>query len=189
MQLKPQNLEARVGIEPTHKAFAEPCLTTWLPRRVRFGKVNHFRWGARLFDFRGRVFNFPIARWAAHSTDAEHHLAAFDADGVGGKVDAGGRPLGLAGREIEAAVVLRAFDDVVHYEAVGEVHFLMRAKAVGCVIFVVGRAVEGEGASAVVETNDVFFFDVADLTGGHPGFIRLVVHERRSVYNGSAGRA
>ena len=25
-------LEARVGIEPTHKAFAEPCLTTWLPR-------------------------------------------------------------------------------------------------------------------------------------------------------------
>ncbi len=32
-------LEARVGIEPTHKAFAEPCLTTWLPRRlVRRGK-------------------------------------------------------------------------------------------------------------------------------------------------------
>lgn len=26
-------LEARVGIEPTHRAFAEPCLTTWLPRR------------------------------------------------------------------------------------------------------------------------------------------------------------
>jgi hypothetical protein len=26
-------MEARVGIEPTHTAFAEPCLTTWLPRR------------------------------------------------------------------------------------------------------------------------------------------------------------
>ena len=25
-------LEARVGIEPTNEAFAEPCLTTWLPR-------------------------------------------------------------------------------------------------------------------------------------------------------------
>src|SRR5262245_28952962 len=25
-------LEARVGIEPTNAAFAEPCLTTWLPR-------------------------------------------------------------------------------------------------------------------------------------------------------------
>ena len=28
-------LEARVGIEPTHKAFAEPRLTTWLPRHPR----------------------------------------------------------------------------------------------------------------------------------------------------------
>ena len=25
-------MEAEVGIEPTHKAFAEPCLTTWLLR-------------------------------------------------------------------------------------------------------------------------------------------------------------
>jgi hypothetical protein len=25
-------LEAEVGIEPTDEAFAEPCLTTWLPR-------------------------------------------------------------------------------------------------------------------------------------------------------------
>ncbi len=30
--LKPKR-EARVGIEPTHRAFAEPGLTTWLPRR------------------------------------------------------------------------------------------------------------------------------------------------------------
>src|SRR5882724_5561120 len=27
-----KRLEARVGIEPTNAAFAEPCLTTWLPR-------------------------------------------------------------------------------------------------------------------------------------------------------------
>lgn len=25
-------MEARVGIEPTHRAFAEPGLTSWLPR-------------------------------------------------------------------------------------------------------------------------------------------------------------
>jgi hypothetical protein len=29
---KQLGLEARVGIEPTNAAFAEPCLTTWLPR-------------------------------------------------------------------------------------------------------------------------------------------------------------
>ena len=28
-------LEARVGIEPTNKGFADLCLTTWLPRRNR----------------------------------------------------------------------------------------------------------------------------------------------------------
>lgn len=27
--------EAGVGIEPTHRAFAEPCLTTWLSRRLQ----------------------------------------------------------------------------------------------------------------------------------------------------------
>ena len=29
---KQLELEAEVGIEPTNEAFAEPCLTTWLPR-------------------------------------------------------------------------------------------------------------------------------------------------------------
>jgi hypothetical protein len=34
-------LEARVGIEPTNAAFAEPCLTTWLPRHpLSIWKVN-----------------------------------------------------------------------------------------------------------------------------------------------------
>ena len=32
-----KNREAGAGIEPTHSAFAEPCLTTWLPRRNRSG--------------------------------------------------------------------------------------------------------------------------------------------------------
>jgi hypothetical protein len=36
-------MEARVGIEPTDEAFAEPCLTTWLPRHQRMLKINFFR--------------------------------------------------------------------------------------------------------------------------------------------------
>src|SRR5579863_4838821 len=34
--------EARVGIEPTHTAFAEPRLTTWLPRHPH-REYPHFR--------------------------------------------------------------------------------------------------------------------------------------------------
>ena len=38
--LHPQfGLEAEAGIEPANRAFAEPCLTTWLPRH-RIGFPN-----------------------------------------------------------------------------------------------------------------------------------------------------
>ncbi len=35
-----KELEARVGIEPTNKGFADPCLTTWLPRQSRLTHSN-----------------------------------------------------------------------------------------------------------------------------------------------------
>ena len=35
-----QRLEARGGIEPPSKGFADLCLTTWLPRRTFFSLPN-----------------------------------------------------------------------------------------------------------------------------------------------------
>ena len=46
-------LEARVGIEPTNTAFAEPCLTTWLPRQpdaARFFIKPPFIFPTRIFQ-------------------------------------------------------------------------------------------------------------------------------------------
>jgi hypothetical protein len=34
------NLEARVGIEPTYKGFADLSLTTWVPRRSLHGRTS-----------------------------------------------------------------------------------------------------------------------------------------------------
>src|SRR4051794_9863880 len=63
-------LEARVGIEPTHKAFAEPCLTTWLPRRLR-PENKLLSPGRKFIHLPGSLFvhfSSPSSRCRAHSS-------------------------------------------------------------------------------------------------------------------------
>lgn len=52
-------LEARVGIEPTNAAFAEPCLTTWLPRRRGACKIVEFVPRASIV-FRRALFRLDV---------------------------------------------------------------------------------------------------------------------------------
>jgi hypothetical protein len=58
-------MEAEVGIEPTHKAFAEPCLTTWLLRRPQERQFKSA-------DGTGK-FNLPAdcgGKWAGQEAEA-----------------------------------------------------------------------------------------------------------------------
>ena len=44
LAIKPERLgEAGAGIEPANRGFADPDLTTWLPRRLRAASVNSER--------------------------------------------------------------------------------------------------------------------------------------------------
>ena len=61
-------MEARVGIEPTDGAFAELCLTTWLPRLAvgpfRTPKGQQLQWIRSLGQVRrGRHGHLRGVRW------------------------------------------------------------------------------------------------------------------------------
>ena len=75
LRLSSLKLEARVGIEPTHKAFAEPCLTTWLPRHsAALRTLNQFAGHASLYFF--ELENFPLdLNCHGKEPHAENHVA------------------------------------------------------------------------------------------------------------------
>lgn len=50
-------IEAGVGIEPTYKGFAVPCLTTWLPRRKQGYMITQFTLLCKIFKIIIYLFN------------------------------------------------------------------------------------------------------------------------------------
>jgi hypothetical protein len=64
--------------------------------------------------------------------------------------------------------VLRALDDVVHNQAAREMDLLVGAKAFGREVGVVRRAIDLEGAPAVIEAHDVLRLDVIRGAGCDP---------------------
>ena len=98
-------LEARVGIEPTHKAFAEPCLTTWLPRRYATEEKHKggAQWRKPNFakqpNFPGRVFGTTrngVQGLSSDGNGVQGSTACATANGVYGENTGGG--FGVAGR-------------------------------------------------------------------------------------------
>ena len=53
--MKEKTLEARAGIEPANKGFADLCLTTWLPRLIR-GRYS-FTITQRSIPFHAAAYN------------------------------------------------------------------------------------------------------------------------------------
>jgi hypothetical protein len=52
-------MEAEVGIEPTNEAFAEPCLTTWLPRPTLASLVCCLKRLKRKYNALGKSWGQP----------------------------------------------------------------------------------------------------------------------------------
>ena len=125
----------------------------------------------------------------ADDVEPEASLAFFQR--IGGKAAADRRAGGRAVREIEAAVVLRAFDDAAFDEPVGEVGVAVGADAVGGVEFSLLVTDEGVGFLAMVEADDVGRTQIGGGTDFQPAFgvgfrlRRIAVSSDRALGAGS----
>src|SRR5271166_5068236 len=89
------------------------------------------------------------------SGNLQQYSPALDLHRKGFEIDAGGRALGFAGGEVEAAVVHRAFDDRALNVPVGELRVFVRADAVGGEVAPISRPVDRILAAVVFEGRDV----------------------------------
>src|ERR1700730_9261927 len=105
---------------------------------------------------------------AVASAELNIDSAVYDLSGIGADVDQHRRAERLAAGVVEPPVVLGAFDDAVHDQAVAQQRLLVRAMAVGGVVDVVRRAVDRVVAAVVLERDDVLGVDVVRLAGGDP---------------------
>ncbi|EEF24659.1 conserved hypothetical protein, partial [Ricinus communis] len=98
-------------------------------------------------------------------------------------VDADGGAAGFAGAIVEAAVMFRTFDDIVHDEPVGQMHLLMRAHAVGRKELVIGAAIDRECPASVIKADHILILDIVDLAGldpvAHPILPKFMAFDRK----------
>ena len=64
--------------------------------------------------------------------------------------------------------MLGAFDGVVHHQPVAEMHFFMRAQAVGAEVFILRAAIDRECPAAMVEADEFLILDIIRRTGINP---------------------
>ena len=92
-----------------------------------------------------------------NSADIDEDGTAFYLHGIGLQIDADRGAQRLSGLVVEPAIVLGAFDYVVHDQPLLQMHLLVGAKSVGGKIFAVRRPVDSKGPVSMIETDQIFF--------------------------------
>jgi hypothetical protein len=96
--------------------------------------------------------------------DFNNNLAVFDGHRIGLQISTDRRPLCLASSIVKLAVVHWTFDNVIHYQPVGEVRIFVGAQAIGAEKFILVAAVNSEGPISHIKADQIFGFDIVNRT-------------------------
>jgi hypothetical protein len=99
----------------------------------------------------------------------DQDAAGFDLGFEALQIVACGRGFDLAIGEIENRRVLGAFHGVFDHHTARKMNLFVGAKAIGAEIAILMIAIDGEGASTVIEPDRGFSVDVIGGTGVNPG--------------------